>query len=119
MKIRFPDENRAGLSQQRDRGAVAIGHVPFADARRRGRRHATDVKDVLDRDRHAVERTSIATGGEFRVEFTRLTPSFVGHTSVNALSDRVSRTAQGGLDGFGGCRFAGPQARPNSSKRIT
>ena len=47
--------------------------------RGRGRGNAADVDDVLDRHRHAVQRSAIAARGEFPVRLGRLAPRLVRH----------------------------------------
>ena len=80
VQVGLADEHRAGLPQvARSTGASCVGDVALAHARRRRRRRARDVEEVLDRDRHAVQRSAVVAGGELAVGLARLRARFVGH----------------------------------------
>ena len=72
-----------------DRRRVARRDVPFAHARGGGRRRAADVEQILDRDRDAVKRPAIASGGSSRSASLRLTPGLVGHDEDERVQPRV------------------------------
>jgi hypothetical protein len=91
VKVRFADEDGPGLAKMRDGGRVALRHVPFAHARRGRSRHATDVEQVFDRDRDAVQRAAIGAGGELLIGFARLPQRVVGHHRDERVQPRVVR----------------------------
>ncbi len=89
VQVGLADEHRAGLAQVGDRRRIAFGDVAVAHARRRGRRHAADVEQVLDRDRHAVQRTAVVAGGQLLIGLARLPQRLVGHHEDERVQPRV------------------------------
>ena len=91
VQVGLADEHRAGLPQMGDGRRVALGDVALAHARRRGGRRAADVEQILDRDRHAVQRSAVVAGGELAVGVARLLPRLVGHDQDEGVQPRVVR----------------------------
>ena len=89
VQVGLAQEDRTGLAKMRDRRAVARGDMPVADARRRRRRDAAHVEQVLDRDRDAVQRAAIAAGGDLTVGVLRLTARFVGRHADERVQPAV------------------------------
>src|SRR5262249_35047176 len=68
---------------------IALGHVALPDLRGGGRRRAFHVEQILDGDRHAVERTAVVSGGELAIERPRLSPRLVGHHEDEGVEARL------------------------------
>ena len=89
VQVRLADDDGAGLAQLRDRRRVATGDVALAHARRRSRRRAPDVEEILDRHRHAVQRTAVVSGRQLAVRLARLPPRLVRHDEDERVQARV------------------------------
>ena len=72
VQVGLADEHRAGLRRCAIAGASRLRDMAVAHARRGGRRRAADVEQILDRDRHAVQRSAVVAGGELAIGLARL-----------------------------------------------
>ena len=79
VEVRLADDDRARLPQTGDRHRVGGRDVSLAHARRRRRRKAFDVDQILDGDRDAVQRTAVPSGGELTIGVLCLAPRLVRH----------------------------------------
>jgi hypothetical protein len=83
------DNHRAGLAQPGDDGRAGRGDVAVPHPGRGGRGHATDVDQILERNRHAVQRAAIEPGGALTVGLLRLASRFVGHDEDEGVQPRL------------------------------
>ena len=72
VKVQPPEDHGAGVAQAHDGGRVAAGGEILVGERPECRRCILQVKEILDRDRHAVQRSAIATGAKFCGRLFRL-----------------------------------------------
>ncbi len=122
MQVRLADEDGARGPQAGDARRVLRGHPPHADARRGSRFGAAHVHEVLDRERHPVQRAAVAARRELAVGLARLTPRLVRHYQDERVGRRIARLdlRQALLDdGLGRYRVAREASRqtPESSCR--
>ena len=68
VQVCFSDDHRAGFAQALHRNRIPFRHVTRADFGRCGCRLSSDVDEILDRDRHSVERTAIDAAPSFVVD---------------------------------------------------
>src|SRR5207248_824029 len=108
-------QNSAGVAQSLDDGGVACGDVAGPNARGGGRWLASHVDEILDRDRHAVQRTAIDAAAAFLVDRTGHGARALGVDKDERVGTRAV-LGDGGeacVDTFGGggCRHGPPTYR--------
>ena len=64
VKVKAPEDDGARVAQAHHCGGVAAGGEILVGERAECRWRIFQVKEILDRDRHAVQRSAIATGVE-------------------------------------------------------
>ena len=106
--VRFPPERELGGVRLRDRDAPRsgkpvdddgspVGHVVGEEPGAAGRAHAGDVERVLDRERHAVQRTDLIAPSDGRLGLSRPLLGAVDrrHDRVQGRVDPLGPLAQG------------------------
>ena len=117
VQVGLADEDGSRVAEPGDDGAVVGGDVSLAHARGGRRRHAAQVDDVLQRERHAVERPAVVPARELRVSLPRLRQRLIrqnGDESVDrrvSLGDPIEALCRGGF----GRNFLARRARASSA----
>ena len=91
VKIGLADEHRAGL--RADAAIAGASRSATWPSRTRDAAvvgSAADVEQILDRDRHAVQRAAIVPGGELAIGLARLPPRLVRHHEDERVQPALS-----------------------------
>ena len=89
VEIGLANQHGARMPQLRDDRRIRGCDVPLAYPRRRRRRDARDVDQILDGDRHAVQRTAIAAGGELAIRDLRIAARLLRHHGNERVEPRL------------------------------
>jgi len=90
VQVRLPDKHDAGAAQMRGDRRVALSRrVSGAHAGRGGGRRPAHVDQILDRHRHAVQRSAIVSGGDLAIGFARLPSGLAGHDEDERIQPRI------------------------------
>jgi len=82
---RLADDDRAGSAQAADQHIVAGGDIVLEDRRAVARMDARDIDQVLDADRHAVQRSELGAFGHRLLGDPGVSPRLVCHHHAKAI----------------------------------
>ena len=90
VQVGLADEHRAGRAQPRRDDRRRRRDVPAPHARRRGGRRPAKIDQILERDRHAVQRAAVAAGGNLLIGGARLRARLVGQHGDEGVDRRIA-----------------------------
>ena len=106
-RLVLPTKTAPAARSRADDHRIARRHVSAPHARGRSRWRAAKIDEILERDRHAVQRAAITAGGNLLVGVARLRTRLVGEHRDEGVDRRIAfgdaREAAVG-DGFGAGR---------------
>jgi len=96
VHVQLADEDRACVAQLSHDGRIRLRDPVAEDARARGRAYPRGGKEVLHRDRDAVERAAVAPGGDLALGLARLLARELGRDRDERVQPRERGDAREG-----------------------